>query len=315
MNTNQFIPFHPSDIGAAIAAADTAKKMLAALYAAAKAQNAAEPMARISEVQGLYAAYEMTSSPEIVDAIVVKLGNIIGEFLKTSSPALLSAKDAETKRRAAAASVAEFNERVFMEGAPRLIYMKDWQDAYVQYLESCGLSPQTVRIYKSKAAAALSDKEEYMDIAAMKRTLVRIQETDLSDKKDDHNAACAVRRFLEFLDTLERNVKRRTDPSIALSAENLLKKDKKPEITDFYGARVHAKEHGWGKLTRVYGEEIYVTFDSGKSYIYKENAFEKGALTFDDPGFLEPFNKCYLQYTDSDAGRNEIYDTWFKRGS
>lgn len=310
MNTKWIACPPRNETAEALAAATTAKETLAALYADAKARNATESMAKISEVQGLYAAYELTSHPEIVDAIILKLGSIIGELLGPSSAITIPTLEAEAKRRTAAAThVSQFNERVFMDGAPHLIYLKEWHAAYVQYLVSLGLSPQTIRIYKGKAAAALPNQAETIDMNDLKQFLTGELETRAAAPKKDHNALCAIRRFLDFLALLDRNAQGNTawkkSPAQA----------KQPEITDFYGARIHDEKLGDGKLTRVYGEEIYITFDSGMSYIYKENAFATGSATFADPALLEPFNACYQQHIHSDAGNFELYDTWFHRGS
>lgn len=89
----------------------------------------------------------------------------------------------------------------------------------------------------------------------------------------------------------------------------------KREISDFYGQRVYSKVFGYGKLIRVYGEEIHITYDVGESYIYRENPFNKGIVAFCDPELLEQFNAIYENHAHSKDGSFEIYDTWFRRGS
>lgn len=98
-------------------------------------------------------------------------------------------------------------------------------------------------------------------------------------------------------------------------SEGVAVKTKKEKIDDFYGQRVYSATHGYGKLTKVYGEEVYVTYDKGGSYIYQENPFPGGVLTFCDPELTEQFNAIYENYVHSKDGRFEIYDTWFRRGS
>ena len=85
------------------------------------------------------------------------------------------------------------------------------------------------------------------------------------------------------------------------------------KTTDFYGERVCSKYHGEGTLTQVFGEEIYITYDKGGSYIYRAHIFESGDLEFLKTELLEPFNKAYDEYVKSKDGRLESYTTWLYR--
>lgn len=85
------------------------------------------------------------------------------------------------------------------------------------------------------------------------------------------------------------------------------------KISDFYGERIRSRYHGEGALTKVYGEEIYVKYDKGGSYVYRSNVFASGDLEFLNPESLEPFNAAYSEHIHSRDGRIEDFTTWLYR--
>lgn len=87
------------------------------------------------------------------------------------------------------------------------------------------------------------------------------------------------------------------------------------KINDFYGARIRSRYHGEGEITCVYGEEIYVKYDKGGSYVYRSNVLASGGLEFLNPELLEKFNKAYDEHVNSKSGRIETFDIWLRRGS
>ena len=98
------------------------------------------------------------------------------------------------------------------------------------------------------------------------------------------------------------------------TTENHRSGDKK-ELSDFYGERVYSKTFGYGRLTRVYGEEVSIAYEKGSSRIYRENPFSNGAAAFCDPALTELFRVIYERYTHSDGGKAELFDIWLHRGS
>lgn len=130
-----------------------------------------------------------------------------------------------------------------------------------------------------------------------------------------------LNKWTEMLSDFDKMLKNVQDSLLEIK-EQLYKQDSvtkgrimKEKITDFYGERVYSKELGYGKLTKVYGEEIHIHYDKGGFYIYRSNAFENGTLLFVNPELLKSFNAIYQSYIHSEAGKFESYDTWFRRGS
>lgn len=198
MNSKKFIAMPAATSASTTDAATTAKEMLAALSEKAKAYENSSLMAKISELQGLHAAYELTSSPAIMDAIVVKLGCIIGNLLDF---VVFPGLDAETIRRADASGfVEQFKEHLNVCNG--IVLIKDWIDAYVCHLESQGKKPQTMKIYKGKVTAVLPNREEPISIEDLKSILNRLLEKHSSAETKDHNLISAIKNFLVFIQNL-----------------------------------------------------------------------------------------------------------------
>lgn len=198
MNSKNFIAMPATTPASTTDTATTAREMLAALSEKAKAYEDTALMAKISEIQGLYAAYDLTSSPAIMDAIVVKLGCVIGDLLDF---VVFPGLDAETMRRADALGfVEQFKEH--LNACNEIVLIKDWIDAYACHLESQGKKPQTIKIYKGKVTAVLPNKEEPISIEALKGILNRLLERHSSAETKDHNLISAIKNFLVFIQNL-----------------------------------------------------------------------------------------------------------------
>lgn len=91
-------------------------------------------------------------------------------------------------------------------------------------------------------------------------------------------------------------------------------RNKKKSLADYYGMRVYSPKLGKGILVKVYGDEIHFKFDDFGVLVYRSDPFENGTV-FTEPELLKGFMAAYRDHVNSENGRFEMYDTWFRRGS
>lgn len=193
MNESHFTAILPDNTARSISAAAGGKETIDALCE--KAQEHPEIMARISQVQGLYHAFELTASPAVVDAMVWKLGSVIEDLLQmvTYVPA-----DEETARREEAAfRLYRFQESLREQDS--CAHMKEWIDGYIDYLLSQGKSTRTIKIYKGKIAAAFPELEDSITPEELEQIFTGLLDKFAAAPKKDHNMTSAIRGFLTFL--------------------------------------------------------------------------------------------------------------------
>lgn len=193
MMESHFTAIPPDNTVRSVSAAAGAKETIDALCE--KAQEHPEIMARIRQVQGLYDAYELTASPAVVDAMIWKLGSVIGDLLQmvTYIPA-----DEETARREEAALRLYRFQESLRENNGRA-RRKEWIDGYINYLLSQGKSTRTVKIYKGKIAAAFPELEEPITPEELEQIFTGLLDEFAAAPQKDHNMTSAIRGFLTFL--------------------------------------------------------------------------------------------------------------------
>lgn len=198
MNTNGFVPYAKQDVTDAIGPHSTAPEIIDNLCERAIGRMDPELIARIHEVKGLYSGYDTVSNPELADNVIIRLGLIIDYLLGNRVDPDVSPYEADDSPfKDVGAFLTRFHDA--HQAAEKNPLIKEWIDAYVQYLKLQGRKEQTVKIYRGKVSASLPCKEEPISRHNLRDILNHTLDRAMSVADRDHNLISAVRQFLRFL--------------------------------------------------------------------------------------------------------------------